>query len=600
VGNRALALMLEGYATNYFSGFYPYCLKPDLRMRGYTHNFKVNYEVAVDEKWGPCKRCYAFARLGPLEWCIHCQKKLPYAVTSCVKAGTRIVEGHDRDVFRRGNRKPKLYTGLYPVGPILGARPQTSDDSNSQNELTALVRRVAVLTQEPDDQLWKDFEVFVLENIKKLLKIVVFDLQPPTKQSFEDWNARFPKARRAENLKVADRVIYSQPKAADSKQCFVKAFIKYEKSKNEDYLGQIAHVPRLIQAFPPLVTVSTALYMNELQGWLHEAFKRGFPWLRFVAGDNAETLSLWFNENYLFKTQITTDDFSFYDSTFSVRAHQTMLKVYRLLSIHKHPWAKFFRPKQVSPKGYTRCGLTFSVVGTMRSGAADTCLANSFIQLFSHWFALRLVNKQPIEDSVVLAGLGDDNIILSEPRVRFDGVEEILKQLGFLPKLNINVSRCQAVFLNMVPWPSSSGYKFAPLPGRLMSRLGWSTKQRTLWQPYMYGVAFAFKASTHHVPLLNYFIQGILKKLSKFDRKYEESLDFFQEYGYRPHFSTVYSGATLDTLAFFYERYGFEPIKSDLADLFLDWVSTDRTNVGSARCVLYHPLLERMVDIDNQ
>lgn len=564
LGGQILGLLLLPVAVRFRRpGYYPYGHLWHKNLKGQSYTVPaVNTPVEAVLSKSTCSKCGSLTWVSQGGYCVACGKKVPYAGPCYVKPGTKVFECRPR-VLEKHDHATK---GLYPIGLLVAGRPQGVDSSSWKNDYMSVVRRAAAATPRVDNILWDEFAKYADRTIQTILKETQhdkFELRA-FMDWFPEWNKRYPKGVRKRHERAAqefaDRTL-DNVAGLPKKKVSVGAFGKREKIKNVDENGYVDHIPRLIQPFDDHTKIATAYYYSQLQDHLHTLLKgwKGSETgsIRFVAGDNCDTLSAWFDEEYASKKIISTDDFSYYDTTFHSKAHQLIISLcskYFSLS----GWPLLYRKLQVNPTLFTRHGVAAKIRATMRSGAADTCMSNSIIQLLVHTFAVHKLNPSvDLKEELALAGLGDDNLMLTSDRVRLAGLGDILTALGLIPKLQVGVPLTKAVFLNMLPYPIAGGkHKFAPLIGRLISRLGWSCEPRPCWQPYLLAVAKAFKASCRHVPVLRAYVSAHEEALGNFDRKYEESLAFKQEFGYKPIFSSVACEATAETYNFLRGRYG--------------------------------------------
>jgi hypothetical protein len=437
------------------------------------------------------------------------------------------------------------------------------------------------------------------------------NLAGPSDKLFEEWNSHFPGSTKRENESVSDIVLRQSVSDNFDLLVKVKAFLKWEKDFKTTVLGASYTPPRLIQPFTALVRVATGLAICEIQEWFHKVLRADlcdscdFGSLgnsRFCAGDNIDSLSAWFNQLSASCEMFGVNDMSCYDATFHEGCHDLMMEIYEIVGIGAHPWAQHFRPLQVNPIGRTRHGIEYRVPGTMRSGAADTCLANSVINILMHHFVIETLNPKVTRQewltthTFFIAAMGDDSLLGRSKKVNVAGMDQLMLGLGFLPKLTWDVEKHDLVYLNMLPYPTDEGDKFGPLAGRLIARLGWSMEARPKPLPYLYGVFLAFRASCSHVPILRGFIEGVLAVLPKnANRGYQNTVAFDREFGHRAQFSDVSVPLTEQALEFSAARYGVT--KQEISDLD-NGIYAAIVGCDSASVVLSGTLLEHIVSTD--
>jgi len=565
--------------------------------RSFARDIKAQLETMEGELAdGHCELCNTDTLVVPSEICVSCQVKRNVPNPIYVKKGCWIEECQARMQERCGS-----HCGLYPAGLIMGNYPCSCFKSSRNNEKISLVKRVFIPTPKVDVAMWQRFRLFTSKVVDDALLIKPFRHEKPNRAKFEKWNRGYPEARKKENEKAWASIEFD---VEPVDRVLVKAFLKFEKDSKNGYDGVAYSCPRLIQPFEPIVRVLTGLMVMDVQEWFHEVIPLVLPGARFSAGDNSVDLSKWFAKMYGEQRDIAANDMTCYDACFHQGCHKLMLDIYRQLGCDDAEACMIARAGQVNPIGYTRHGLKYRVEGTMRSGAADTCLANSVVNIFMHYFALQEL-KLPFQ-KFSMAAMGDDTIVLSSNDLT--GMCDILMSLGFLPKFQRNLPLWNAVYLNMLPYPSSDGIRFAPLIGRLLARLGWSTTYHKKWREYQYGVYKAFQSCTNHVPILRVLVKGILSKLSsQYDRGYETSMEFVNEWRFKSVLSYNYEDRKYTMLEqepseivpevwdFLSSRYGVPVAELQATEA---WLETTIQKSESTALVLFHPVLERLCEVD--
>jgi hypothetical protein len=323
---------------------------------------------------------------------------------------------------------------------------------------------------------------------------------------------------------------------------------------------------------------------------LHQRLTRS---ILFAAGINGEQLSQWFDREAPTRDIFLEDDFTLYDTTFSRDFHEIVLWLYQRAGMKMDPWAWAVRNEQVGSKGISRYGFHYHIDGTMRSGVADTCLANSLLNMFSHLYALHRLNPKETTPTLLhkvsMALMGDDNIMMLDSSLVVDGMAEQLRLLGLKAKLVRRDSARELIFLNMRPYPVA-GYltRFAPLIGRLVTRLGYAAETQVKWGPYSKGVYQAFVESTAHVPVLSSYVQRQCDlRPGKLSSVYREKVRRVHEYDL--HYDTAFVPSA-ETNAFVTQIYGLtQPEITTLQNFFSSLPPI---------CMFHHPLLEKIYDLD--
>jgi hypothetical protein len=503
--------------------------------------------------YGKCNRCeQEGARFN--KRCIPCNLKEKHNGCRYVAPGaTCVFRGETARVKK--DRNP----GIFAHGPIFPTHHHTSWCRNSGIEYIALTGRALAAVDPPEPKEVKQFVNWVKSNIEVLLPGLKRDIVSWSDERFIE-TGHFPKSTKVANYRASEWLKRTPRNYRDAKKKAVfKAFLKHEKSDKPGVMGPDLHGrPRLIQGCSPEATVATGRWIKAFQEQIHHVLKG--PML-FSAGCNAEDLSAWFAKHNEGKERWFEDDFTLYDSTFSLYCHDLVIWLYERCGMRKDPWAWILRNQQARAKGYSQYGWQYYVDGTMRSGVADTCLANSLINYFAHLYCIVRLNPlltiQQILERVAMAVMGDDIIMMTTASVTVEGSTEILRRLGFRSKLKQRDSPEQLIYLNMRPYPVKGGLRFAPLVGRLLARLGYAVQEQKDWQAYSRGVYEAFLASCAHVPVLAQYVRRMVESRSggrplKYDIRRYQKLERQFEYNC---FSLQAAEATPETDAFICRTY---------------------------------------------
>jgi hypothetical protein len=536
--------------------------------------------------------------------CMSCIKSLPMGKPAIVNATAKL-----RYKMPKFPRKDNM-KGLYAIAPVMSRFVMCAAASCRANESVALTKRALAAVPTPNPIVFADFAdwVFKKDNRAVWLPLPVEYVRPITASEFNHLGG-FPQATKAENLE-AERAMYSR--RFTDKQIMKEAqfgmFVKHDKTDKTNWNGPLCHettipnwaagyetpfYPRAIQCCRPIARVATGCFFRGVQEYFHRAWRGN---LLFACGVNADELSLWFSERAALTTTYAMDDFSFFDSTQSASMHQLLVRIYNLFGLDKlrcNRMASRIRTAQISSAGSSVFGYQYRVQGTMRSGVADTCLGNTLINVLTHFYCICRENSISLKEAisrVSMTALGDDNLILTDSRTKFRNLKDNMVALGFLPKLQVSTDINDITFLNMRPYPVAIGYKFAPKIGRIICRMGWSADRRWDIPAFNYGVAYGFKASTAHVPILSDYVQRILTQLVGFDRQYHLSNEYrrSQEYNITSHTSTLEDSKTRQFCCQLYSITEMEmkALRSYVAALPV------------TVCAVDHPLLNRVIARD--
>jgi hypothetical protein len=461
-------------------------------------------------------------------------------------------------------------------------------------EYVALTGRALAAVDIPEPKEVARFVKWVKKNIERLLPGLPTHVESMTDEEFIE-SGHFPKTTKVACYRAAEVLKHNPPSHSAAKVYSVfKAFLKHEKSDKPELNGPQRHGrPRLIQACSPYATLATGRWMKAFQREIHGVLKGN---MLFSAGYNAEDLSKWFMTQMEGKERWYEDDFTLYDSTFSVYCHELVLWLYARCGMKTDLWAWLIRQHQPNAKGYSQYGWEYTVTGTMRSGVADTCLANSLLNYFAHLYCIVQLNPQltltQIMDRVSMAVMGDDNIMMTTAGVVVQGSTEILKRLGFRSKLKERKTWEDLIYLNMRPYPVEGGVRFAPLIGRLLARLGYAVEDQPHWPSYSRGVFEAFLNSCKHVPILGEYVTRMVALRSagkplKFNSNRYQRLEKLYEYNC---FSTKAATPTVATWEYVQRIYGVSAHHMELAVQEVESLPTT--------AFVFSPVLEAFIDHD--
>jgi hypothetical protein len=583
-----------------------YLYVPYFQMYGITHTRVCDYTVSSGEMDGVCDDCHVMGKVqnGLCVTCLMARKPSQMRVLAqdvkleLFKNKARVVIGTGRNML-----------GLLVYGLVFPAHLYCSSANTLANEQIALCTRALTAVPKPDMDEWKAFFAWTDKNFKH-----IFPNSPSNLEcvSFEEFNnsGHFPKATRMANERAfvtLQSMMEANVRAKNQdvqRWSVFKAFIKKEKQDRITDLGPCSkNKPRVIQACSPHATVATGMWFKAYQGYLHQEWNGN---LLFAAGRNAVQLSKWYTQMVRMRPVILEDDFSLYDTTFSMYAHHYVMRLYERSGFHRTTKvAHTIRHAQCTSKGYSRFGFRYQTKGTMRSGVADTCLSNSIVNLLSHLYALHKLNPTKtflkMQEQVAMVVLGDDNLTLLPHDYAYD-MAPILKKLGFIPKLKRVKSPGYATFLNMRPYPTLDDfgqvvYQFAPKMARLISRLGYAVEEQQNPEAYVHGVATAFKNSCRHVPVLNDYVDRVCELTKRSDRQAEKStyisrMMIYQMMDTGVDLEKSYAfGETQVTRDFICEIYTITP--DELAH-----IREVVRDVKQLPCLCYDQVLERLIAFD--
>jgi len=217
---------------------------------------------------------------------------------------------------------------------------------------------------------------------------------------------------------------------------------------------------RMICGQQPEVTGITGPALKMIQEWVEKSLSHN---IFMAAGKTVEELDAWRARfRYLPGTRVATD-MSNYDSLLKDESIDLVLRFYKRM-YKAYPCDQFrlfwkvLKHQKRTMKFRTANGWTFGVRGTTKSGAYDTCLFNTlvnvFISIYGTCKACGIDERTLLSSDFHLAVMGDDNSMFIPAQFKFDrdAYMYALRRLGFDVKYEDDPRRVE-IFLNMVPTP---------------------------------------------------------------------------------------------------------------------------------------------------
>jgi hypothetical protein len=409
---------------------------------------------ATEQSSGVCDRCQKPCYVLAHGQCMSCTKKEP-------RDGTFLVQPTAQIQFREHKIRSKVREQALPIyGAVFGAHMMTAFASTPGAEYHGLMVRSLGVCPIPDLKFWHDFDKFIFSQPVRELLFPNLPNEGVGLLTLDEFlsHGHFPKLAVQRYTAAYEFSRYNYPtKTIIDKHNVFKPFVKWEKIDKLDFEGpDDSAVPRMIHPATPLFGVSTCFIYGSAQRYLHHEWNDN---IFFAAGKNLTQLSLWYQRARAQCTVAYVDDMTIMERSHSEYAHKFMIKLSKLLGMGRHKWPLHCRIAQVHSRGITRFGAEHSVLGTMKSGAADTCFSNSVLNNCLHFYALYKSNKMSVHElyyKLHMAFLGDDNLLLTREDVKFDKVEELMNKAGFIPKLVKMQHFDESIFLNTRPYPIES------------------------------------------------------------------------------------------------------------------------------------------------
>jgi hypothetical protein len=353
---------------------------------------------------------------------------------------------------------------------------------------------------------------------------------------FNEWNSRFPPARRKLNLDAQADLKLGYNRSLDAYDVFVKRELESGVSYGEYTEGR----PRVIQSLlgHPKVVRSPFIYSVSL------ALKKTWHYrcvCYFASGRTLDELGQWYNYHVprMPEPVIFTTDFSKYDVHQGEEVITEEIEWLESLGIERHlSHPKSLRRSKLRTLGRGICRKTGARVkfktGAMRhSGEPETTLCNTRLTMnivysfFSGW------------DRKAIAACGDDNCTIldgKEIRRRAGSLERLLDlfrehclKLGFPITGEINpLGTVAGEFLSLRFYHTKEGYYPGKKPGRNLARIGFSKvsngAKETQYLETWCATLRSYLPSSMHVPFLRVYIKECLEHCQQLGIKGEVEL----------------------------------------------------------------------------
>jgi hypothetical protein len=388
----------------------------------------------------------------------------------------------------------------------------------------------------------------------------------------------------------------------------VSMFVKREKlDKCEE-----EYAPRVISAQEPPVTAFTGPVMTVVQDWLHWLWDGEKVPVLFAAGASVTKLSLFYSEMMKKGGQFFETDMSNFDAHVVARLQKLFLKFVHAFGFEEevHFWA--LRNAQADVlEGRGACGTRFRTPPNIKSGVADTCVCNTFVNAVMHLFAIAKsggivddngqLSLRLTLDRVDMLVMGDDNLGRVDGSCNIANVRDFLRRLGMVPKFK-KVEPEDAVFLNMLPYPlTEDTIQFAPKIGRIFARIGWACRDFIDARAYLCAVGKGFEASCKHVPILRALVSRLIAhgKRGADGKNHNRGLELDPRFRAK-HFGYVQNSLDGESFGVDPTPLTFEYIKKRYC-LSSVQVSDLETRIGvweDAPALVSDQLIERAIELD--
>lgn len=539
--------------------------------------------------WQQCTKC---ALHRPLEkksaMCLKCTKK--YDVDMPLKPGCYI------RVKQTAKMEALESHGCAVVGPIIAKVPYFTTKSSAASSVISLVKRQLILTYPPEARAWREITTLSREYFNVMCPGFKRGRNIPTGEEWLQHTNMSSGNKKKCRIELERMRCAPNAKERIKKNCRIDLFPKRDKyDKSGLFEHDKSFYNRAISGFPAKATVMTGPVTTAMQEEFHRVWDQHHS-ICFAAGRSSEELA-----EFITSTDPTwkklENDFSFFDSSIGVPAQKFLMSLYKYTGITQHEpdYMKYKAAQSLKTSGRSMTGVTFKVQGTMKSGACDTCLGNSLVNVYSHVYVLSKINNITIPQlmrKMRMVILGDDNLTFLHPSISSEGLEEGLIRLGFCSKLKIKKDLNELVFLNQRLYPSNHGPQLAPLPGRIISRLGWTVKNPKCPPAYFNAICYSFLSTCHHVPILREYFERMYFLTSRQQNgiNYHRTYDVSDEMLYK-NFKTNTSEMVPDSDEQFCKLYDINKQELEQLRVYIQGISTLTE-------VLDHPVLDKLVKVD--
>lgn len=501
------------------------------------------------------------------------------------------------------------------VGPILGCcRPMVSA-VNEHNALKALLCRVfRDPGVQPEPGIWewsKQFRSVLLPTLPRDVKVM----------DFEDWISTFePRRKRLLRQAAEEYQRYGFLPKHKKFTAFVKQELLPSFQKTEHGLQNLeSMVDRLIQAPHDVTHVIAGPFLRSFLKELKKQWDVDGP--VFYASTTPVTLQAWLEQCTKDDVPLTVfwADYTMFDVTHNDDTWKFMRWLY-----NKETDTEFRKVMDAwqRPRGSIK-GFRYRGPAMNASGRDDTALANAILNGFAmslsaaaaylgcDLWALTPASVQRCLGVIKLAVCGDDSLgwapaMSEEERYAFlQRLRTNIARFGFKAKAFASDRPEDGVFLAHRPLKVNGRYVWSRTLGRCLYKLGWQVGvyNGTDSSAWMHGVFDMHRRISSHVPVLSDIVDAYMADAA--GRAKTPCAD-----EWRQNFTGVgerYDESTIVSLA---AAYTHSPhlCRGDLnrrhtvvtVDWVKDLIAYVREAVKAQVTVLDHPLLELMVELDEQ
>jgi hypothetical protein len=386
---------------------------------------------------------------------------------------------------------------------------------------------------------------------------------------FQEWLLKWPEQKR-EAIKTS--MIHDTPQPER-----LKAMIKLE------VMMRMPKKARLIQFYKNYATqASYGPQFYSLQKAVTQVLHRydigrGID-VTFGSGMNSTDIAQWMNDVCHDGARFFYErDGKNWDSTMGPEAAEFRQKLYDLADVDL---GKFARACNIC-FGSAKCteGLVkYWIEYTVKSGHNDTTLGNGLVNIAIAYTAM---SRLGLRGSIIATG--DDLLCAIHEDFDLDALIREETKFGIIPEANKFRDATAVSFVSGIFVPSQNGLAFIPLPGRLIGRLWWTTKQpgaRAKFDQFRRGIALGLLPTCKDIPVIRVFLR-------KFEGKGKSTRS---DKGFQFHGCEVKTDESV-ILDYFARRYGFSIGEVQECESYLESLPAEPLYIN-------HPVLRRMSEVD--
>lgn len=242
-----------------------------------------------------------------------------------------------------------------------------------------------------------------------------------------------------------------------------KCFVKKDKDRVGE--GKNKFRARTIYSMPALFIALTLVVFHRWQGNCEKKANEQKP-VCFAAGKTPAQRAEWRSQAIPGGRWFATDSTN-WDSLMKGEVMSLGMRAYRYFarfcpSIVGDVFWWLLRHQKFTMKGITSCGIRWAISGVQKSGAFDTCLLNSIVNIILHCYAVahacNITVFQLLRSGFLLTNLGDDILFYIPPHLSFDQTVfvDTMRDWGIDLKFEDEPEK-REIFLNCVPVPATTG-----------------------------------------------------------------------------------------------------------------------------------------------